>query len=82
MKNAKLMRALPELMKNWPCGVLPRSFVAKAPLDDNKGEKEKTLWNSVYSVVKENLWENNKKDKKISENACRFKKKVVPLHRF
>ena len=56
MKNAKLMRALPELMKNWPCGVLPRSFVAKAPLDDNKGEKEKTLWNSVYSVVKENLW--------------------------
>ena len=35
---------------------VPRSFVAKAPLDDNKGEKEKTLWNSVYSVVKENLW--------------------------
>ena len=40
MKNAKLMRALPELMKNWPCGMLPRSFVAKAPLDDNKGEKK------------------------------------------
>ena len=34
IKTAKLMRALPELMKNWPCGMLPRSF-ANA-LDDNK----------------------------------------------
>ena len=67
-----------------PCGVLPRSFVAKAPLDDNKDEKEKTLWNSVYSVVKENQWWKKicgEKTKKLGKHL-QIQKKVVPLHRF
>ena len=42
-------------MKNWPCGMLPRSF-ANA-LDDNKVKEEKLRGTLCYSVVHLiNLW--------------------------
>ena len=65
------MRALPELMKNWPCGVLPRSFVAKAPLDDNKGEKEKTLCTQWWKKI---CGEKTRKIKKSRKTLADSKK--------